>query len=58
MVRLDPDAENGLSKPSAADSFQVRSLAQRRFIRRVGKISDDHLRQIAEALAIVLKIRA
>lgn len=58
MVRLDPDAENGLSKPSAADSFQVRSLAEQRFIRRVGKISDDQLRQIAEALAIVLKIRA
>ena len=58
MVRLDPDAENGLSKPSAADSFPVRSLAQQRFIRRVGKISDDQLRQIAEALAVVLKIRA
>jgi mRNA interferase MazF len=57
MVRLDPNAENGLNKPSAADSFQVRSLAQRRFIRRVGKISDDQLRLIAEALAVVLKIR-
>jgi mRNA interferase MazF len=57
MVRLDPDAENGLSKPSAADSFQVRSLAQQRFIRRIGKISDDRLNLIAKALAIVLKIR-
>jgi mRNA interferase MazF len=32
MVRLDPDADNGLSKPSAADAFQVRSVAQQRFV--------------------------
>jgi mRNA interferase MazF len=25
LVRLEPDAENGLDKPSAADVFQVRS---------------------------------
>jgi mRNA interferase MazF len=57
MVRLDPDSENGLSKPSAADSFQVRSLAQQRFIRRLGRISDHQLHQIESALAVVLKIR-
>jgi len=28
MVRIEPDAENGLDKPSAADAFQVRSVAQ------------------------------
>ena len=57
MVRLEPESGNGLSKPSAADSFQVRSLAQQRFIRRIGKVSDDQLRQIEGALATVLKIR-
>jgi mRNA interferase MazF len=31
MVRLEPDRTNGLSKPSAADAFQVRSVAQQRF---------------------------
>jgi mRNA interferase MazF len=29
LVRLGPDAENGLDKPSAADAFQVRSVAQK-----------------------------
>jgi mRNA interferase MazF len=57
MVRMNPDARNGLAKPSAADAFQMRSVAQERFVRRMGIASDYHLRQIAEALATVLKIR-
>jgi mRNA interferase MazF len=39
MARLEPSAENGLEKPSAADAFQVRSLAQELFIRRIGELS-------------------
>ncbi len=34
MVRLEPTAENGLSKLSAADSFQVRSVSQQRLVHR------------------------
>jgi mRNA interferase MazF len=40
LVRLEPNAENGLDKPSTADAFQVRSVAQERFVRRLGKLSD------------------
>lgn len=58
MVRLEPDRTNGLSKPSAADAFQVRSVAQQRFTQRRGSISDDELRQITKALATVLKIQS
>jgi mRNA interferase MazF len=58
MVKLDADSQNGLSKPSAADCFQVRSVAQERFVQRIGSLSEHHLRQIADALAVVLKIRA
>jgi mRNA interferase MazF len=57
MVRLDPDLQNGLRKPSAADSFQVRSVAQERFVQRMGRISEPQLKQIADALAVVLRIR-
>ena len=35
LVRLLPDSENGLEKPSAADAFQVRSVSQQRFVRRI-----------------------
>ena len=31
MVRLEPSDENGLTKTSAADTFQVRSVAQERW---------------------------
>ncbi|MEA3397678.1 MAG: type II toxin-antitoxin system PemK/MazF family toxin [Chloroflexota bacterium] len=58
MVRLEPDAENGLNKSSAADAFQVRSVAQERFVRRLGKLPDATLREITSALATVLSIAA
>ncbi len=56
FVRLEPDADNGLEKPSAADAFQVRSVSQQRFVRRLGKISDTAMLEITKALAIVLCI--
>lgn len=56
MVRLESDAENGLDKPSAADAFQVRSVAQERFVRRLGKLSDAVMQAITRALAVVLSI--
>ena len=56
MVELTPDAANGLNKRSAADGFQVRSVAQQRFVRRIGALSDSSMREITKALAIVLAI--
>jgi mRNA interferase MazF len=56
MVRLDPDAENGLEKPSAADTFQVRSLSQARFVQRLGKLSEEAMQRISTGLAVVLAI--
>ncbi len=56
MVRLDPDAENGLNKPSAADAFQVRSLSQVRFVQRTVKLSEAAMQDITKALAVVLAI--
>ena len=56
MVRLEPDAENSLGKLSVADAFQVRSVAQERFVRRLGKLSDMAMQEITRALAVVLNI--
>jgi mRNA interferase MazF len=57
LVRLEPNAENGLDKVSAADAFQVRSVAQERFVKRVGRISDKGMHDIAEALEVVLSLK-
>ena len=56
MVAVEPSVQNGLDKPSAADTFQVRSLAQERFVRRLGQMEDEHMSGIAQALALVLEI--
>lgn len=56
MVQLRPNQENGLSKPSAVDTFQVRSVAQERFIRRLGTVNASVMDLIVSALAEVLEI--
>jgi len=47
---------NNLVKISAADCFQVRSLSEERFVKKVGKISFENIEEIKEALSKVLSI--
>lgn len=57
MVRIEPTQDNGINKLSAADAFQVRSVARERFIRKLGKICESKMQAITKALAVVLAIR-
>ena len=56
MVRVDPDPANGLSKVSAGDAFQVRSVSQQRFVKQIGRLNAILVDEIAKALAAVLAI--
>ena len=56
MVKIEPITENGLSKLSAVDTFQVRSVSQQRLIKQVGILNDETMQKISNALAIVLNI--
>ena len=56
IVRLEPEVDNGLSKTSAADAFQVRSVSQERFVRRIGRLQKATMQEVTKALAIVLSI--
>jgi len=56
MVKIEPNSNNGLSKRSAADTFQVRSVSQQRLVKQIGKLSEQVMEEISVALAIVLKI--
>jgi mRNA interferase MazF len=56
MVRLEPSHEHGLNKPSAADAFEMRSVAHKRLIRRRGKLSASTMQEITRALEVVLSI--
>lgn len=56
MVKLDPDLANNLSKPSAADCYQVRSVSQLRLMRKIGEVSAEKMAEIEQGLKAVLKI--
>ena len=54
MTEIAPDAENGLAKASAADAFQIRSVSNERFVRCIGRLRDEQVRQILQAVRVVL----
>lgn len=56
MIKLIPDSQNKLKKASAADCFQVRSLSEKRFVKKLGKIDGHILNKIKTGLALVLSI--
>ena len=56
MVKILPDVENGLTKESAADCFQIRSLSEERFIRRIGYANEFIMEKIRRSLAKILNI--
>jgi mRNA interferase MazF len=54
-IRLDPSAENGLTKISAVDALQVRSINIRRFIRKLGIVPIADLQEITSAIAAIIE---
>ena len=56
MVHLAPNTKNKLAKPSAADRFQVRSISEARFVKRIGMADHATMERIQDALAAVLSI--
>jgi mRNA interferase MazF len=56
MVKLDANDKSGLSKLSSADRFQIRSVAQERFISKLGVISAAELNNIKKAVTKVLSL--
>ncbi len=55
-VRLEPTDTNGLSKTSAADALQVRSVSLDRFISRLGRVTSQELEDIVQALGAVVEL--
>ena len=56
MITLEPTKENGLSKRSAIDLFQVRSVSQQRLSHKLGKVQNNILLQCRRSLNIVFEI--
>jgi mRNA interferase MazF len=55
MVRIEPDQQNGLSKLSAADGLQVRSISHQRLVKRLGVLAPIQVAQIVQAVVNVLQ---
>jgi len=51
LVLLLPTSTNGLTKPSAADAFQVKSVSEKRLLHRIGVLEPE---QVADITAAVL----
>lgn len=56
IVKIEATAENNLAKMSAADCFQIRSVSERRFVRKIGWASESSMDHIRDALSRVLSI--
>ena len=54
MIKINPDGENKLTKPSAIDTFQIRSVSTRRFLRKTGSVSKEVLDEIKTAIKAVI----
>ena len=55
MVRIDPDEGNGLSKPSAADALQIRSVSQQRLVQKLGSLPSIQIAKIVQAVMTALQ---
>jgi mRNA interferase MazF len=54
LVHVTVAAANGLTKDSGADAFQVKSLSENRFVRRLGETTDRQLDDIVAAVALCI----
>lgn len=55
LVKVRPDASNGLTQDSAVDTLQIRCADVRRFVRKMGFVLPIVMEDIAAAVAIVVE---
>ncbi len=46
MFQIDPSKENGLTKKSAIDCFQIKNFANERFVEKIGHLQHNTLKEI------------
>jgi mRNA interferase MazF len=56
MVKIEPNHKNGLNKISTADCFQIRSVSEIRFVKKIGLVDEHTLIDIRIGLSKVLSI--
>jgi mRNA interferase MazF len=56
FVRLIPTPGNGLTKESAADTFQVKSVSETRFVNKLGQLTVSEMDDISRAIALCVAV--
>lgn len=41
MIKIEPSSQNGLTKASSIDCFQIRSVSESRFVKKLGTVDAD-----------------
>jgi len=54
MLKVEPDLQNGIEKISSIDCFQVRSISEQRFSRRLGRLPDGVIDELVKRIWMVL----
>ena len=52
MVKIEAIPENQLSRDSAGNVLQVRSISTERFVKRLGQVSDEILQELLAGLIV------
>lgn len=55
-VELSQTSSNGIDKDSVADCFQVKSIRQTRFIKKLGELSNEEMEDVKIGLMKVLDL--
>jgi mRNA interferase MazF len=53
-IHLHPTLANGLTKESAADAYQIKTVDLVRFSQRIGKLPQSHVDEVAAAVATII----
>ena len=54
MLKVEPDLQNGIEKISSFDCFQVRSISEQRFSRRLGRMPEEVMEELVKRVWLVL----
>ena len=55
-IKVKVTPRNGLSKDSSADTYQVRSISEKRLIRKIGELEDSIIDLINKGLVLSLAL--
>jgi len=54
MIAINPSSQNGLTKKSSIDCFQIRSVSQNRLIKRIGHITSSDILHVQEGIIKII----